>query len=289
MGACRKGKTDPEREQPVHIALSPQTIAIGCFSNVEVSVENLSAGAITNIRVSLGLPRGVRHRGELRFELDRLLPCNVFRHGLALNLPVEGSYEIECRTLSFTNSKGVYMLLEQILMSLKGRLRDNHRKLEDLEVKGPPSAKHKERAKPSIFLSYRREDSPDSVGRLYDRLVNRFGSDEIFKDTESTPLGSHFRDLIHETIPLCDVFLAVIGPTWQPSVHVVDEINLALQTRRVIIPVLVGGGSMPGESDLPVSIREFAFMNGIRVRPEDFDRDTSLLMKRISKLRSSRA
>jgi hypothetical protein len=36
-----------------------------------------------------------------------------------------------------------------------------------------------------IFICYRREDTAGVVGRIYDRLVQRFGKDAIFKDVDS--------------------------------------------------------------------------------------------------------
>jgi len=36
-----------------------------------------------------------------------------------------------------------------------------------------------------IFISYRREDTAYPVGWLFDRLADRFGQDQIFKDVDS--------------------------------------------------------------------------------------------------------
>jgi hypothetical protein len=33
-----------------------------------------------------------------------------------------------------------------------------------------------------VFISYRRADSEDVAGRIYDRLVTRFGAENAFKD-----------------------------------------------------------------------------------------------------------
>jgi hypothetical protein len=46
---------------------------------------------------------------------------------------------------------------------------------------------------PGIFISYRRADSPDATGRIYDRLVAEFGRAQVFKDIDSIPLGRHTR------------------------------------------------------------------------------------------------
>jgi hypothetical protein len=48
--------------------------------------------------------------------------------------------------------------------------------------------------KPStIFISYRRTDSADVVGRIYDRLLSSYSKEKIFKDVDSIPLGVDFR------------------------------------------------------------------------------------------------
>lgn len=45
----------------------------------------------------------------------------------------------------------------------------------------------------AIFISYRRCDSIDIVGRIYDRLVAHFGANSVFKDVDSIPFGVNFR------------------------------------------------------------------------------------------------
>src|SRR5579884_684333 len=39
-----------------------------------------------------------------------------------------------------------------------------------------------------VLLSYRRDDSVDVTGRMYDRLVTHYGSDQVFKDVDAIPL-----------------------------------------------------------------------------------------------------
>lgn len=69
-----------------------------------------------------------------------------------------------------------------------------------------------------IFISYRRADSPDIVGRIYDRLVQEFGRNTIFKDVDSIPLGIDFKGYLHQTLSECNVLLAVIGDRWIDAV-----------------------------------------------------------------------
>src|SRR5215831_683400 len=65
-----------------------------------------------------------------------------------------------------------------------------------------------------IFISYRREDSAGSAGRLHDTLVKQFGPDHVFRDVADIYAGDDFRQAIEREIGQSDVVLVVIGPRW---------------------------------------------------------------------------
>jgi TIR domain len=65
-----------------------------------------------------------------------------------------------------------------------------------------------------IFMSYRREETAYPAGWLYDRLADRFGSDQVFKDVDSIELGDDFVEVITRAVGACDVLLALIGREW---------------------------------------------------------------------------
>src|SRR5258708_5794808 len=115
-----------------------------------------------------------------------------------------------------------------------------------------------------VFISYRREDSADVSGRIYDRLCRPYGAENMFKDVDTIPLGVDFRKLITDSVSRCEVLLAVIGKQWltvtspagkrrldDPGDFVRMEIEAALQRDIPIIPVLVQGTAMPGADILP--------------------------------------
>lgn len=141
-----------------------------------------------------------------------------------------------------------------------------------------------------IFLCYRRSDSADAAGRIYDRLVAQYGKEAVFKDVDSIPLGVDFRSAIATTIERCSVLLAVIGPDWgdktkagdrleDPRDHVRIEIEAALHREIPVIPILVRGAAMPAEGDLPEKLCDLAYRNGISVRADpDFHQDVSRLI-----------
>ena len=144
-----------------------------------------------------------------------------------------------------------------------------------------------------ILISYRREDSADVTGRIYDRLVQQFGREAVFKDVDSIPLGVDFRTYLDEQVAKCDVFLSVIGRNWmkakgrkgksrleEPGDFVRIEVESALQRQIPIIPVLVGGAAIPPADRLPASIQDLSYRNGIAIRSDpDFHRDMDRLIE----------
>lgn len=146
-----------------------------------------------------------------------------------------------------------------------------------------------------IFLSYRRTDSAESIGRIYDRLVKDFGGDAVFKDVDSIPLGVDFRSHIATQLENCEYFLAVIGKDWldvadnqgnrridNPRDHVRLETQIALKKGIPVIPVLVRGANVPSEERLPDELKDLSFRNGLAVRTDpDFHRDMDRLVAQI--------
>ncbi|MBI1916491.1 MAG: tetratricopeptide repeat protein [Planctomycetes bacterium] len=153
-----------------------------------------------------------------------------------------------------------------------------------------------------IFISYRREDSIDATGRLYDRLQAHFGRDGVFMDVDAIPFGVDFRHHLGEAVGRCDVLLAVIGDLWLEARHSAptrqgqrrlddpaDFVRIELQsalTRGIpVIPVLVGRAAMPAEQDLPEGLKALAYRNAAEVRPgRDFHDHVGRLIRGIEYL-----
>ena len=143
-----------------------------------------------------------------------------------------------------------------------------------------------------IFLSYRRDDSADVVGRIYDRLVQRFGDGQVFKDVDSIGLGVDFRQHLREAVGACAVQLVVIGPAWLNATDAAGrrrldnerdsvrlEVEAALQRNIPVIPVLVRSASVPSEEQLPATLAAVAYRNGLDVRSDpDFHHDMDRLI-----------
>ena len=148
----------------------------------------------------------------------------------------------------------------------------------------------------SIFISYRRDDSGESAGRIYDWLLHTFPQGAVFKDVDSIPLGVDFREHLQSALNRCRVVLVLIGPKWSgicdqsgnrrldnPADFVRVEVETALSRERLrVIPVLVGGASLPGTQELPDSLQKLPFLNAADVRRDpDFANDMARLIKNI--------
>ena len=143
-----------------------------------------------------------------------------------------------------------------------------------------------------IIVSYRRSDSAAITGRIFDRLVDRYGEELVFMDIDRIPFGTDFRHHIQDALQGADILLAVIGPTWlgktadgrtrigDEADPVRVEIEAALKQGLTVIPVLVDNATMPGAADLPESIRDFAYINAA---PIDVGRDFRQHMERLTR------
>jgi len=145
-----------------------------------------------------------------------------------------------------------------------------------------------------IFINYRREDSEDFSGRLYGELEKHFGRDHIFMDIDNIPPGARIEDFIRKTLVQVDVVIVIIGKQWlsiedgykqrridKPDDFVQKEIALAIELKKIIIPVLVKDTKMPEHGQLPKSIKQLPEYKAIRIWHEDFRNVTKKLIKEL--------
>jgi len=149
----------------------------------------------------------------------------------------------------------------------------------------------------NVFISYRRKDTQDFVGRLADRLRAARGIGKVFVDVDAIAPGENFRQLTHAEMLRCDVSLIVIGPAWRGESadggpRIFDERDLvrrevrdALSREGRVIPVLVNDAVMPKASELPDDLRDLPELNTVLVRHAAFERDTDHLLDCILKHR----
>ena len=65
-----------------------------------------------------------------------------------------------------------------------------------------------------IFISYRNDDAWAEAQLLYERLANRFGSENVFLDVRNLQPGMEWLKEIKSQRASCGTLLALIGPHW---------------------------------------------------------------------------
>jgi HEAT repeat protein len=146
-----------------------------------------------------------------------------------------------------------------------------------------------------VLLSYRRDDCAASCGRIYDRLVARFGAANVFRDVDSLAPGDEFVARIRDFIGRCDVVIVLIGLRWDsiadlagqrrlddPADFVRMEIAEAERQSKRVVPALLDGAGMPKPQQLPADIAYLAQRNAIEITDRHFDADIDKLLNALA-------
>jgi hypothetical protein len=145
---------------------------------------------------------------------------------------------------------------------------------------------------PSIFLSYRRDDTSGEAGRLAEELSRRFGRSHVFLDIAAISPGVNFEDRIRDALDSCQVAVVLIGDRWLTETlpdgsrriddegdYVRMEVAAALGRPDVtVVPVLVEGAVMPTMSDLPPDIAALTKRNALELDSKRWQYDIGLLV-----------
>jgi hypothetical protein len=146
----------------------------------------------------------------------------------------------------------------------------------------------------TIFVNYRRDDSPGTAGRLRDRLADAFGPDSLFMDVDNIPAGVDFASHLSAQVAACDVFLAIVGPNWlnatgetggrridDPDDFVRIEIAAALARNIHVIPLTIDGARLPKADELPDPLKPLIRRQAVEVRNAHFHRDAEALIEKL--------
>jgi TIR domain len=153
-----------------------------------------------------------------------------------------------------------------------------------------------------IFLSYRRVDTKESAGRLFEQLRRRFGPNQVFMDVKGgIARGADFEVVLEKALAECDALIALVGPDWLTCRRtdgrrrldvaedwVCREIIAALERKIPVVPLLLRGAQIPAKADLPQSLALFPVHQAAEIREESFEYDLGQLvddLKRQTRLR----
>jgi glutamate transport system substrate-binding protein len=165
-----------------------------------------------------------------------------------------------------------------------------------------PMTSHRRRSRhdgqqddPRVFISYRRRDSFATALLVHDHLEAIRGRGSVFMDVPDIHAGSDYVDVIEEAIDGCDVLVAVIGESWlnaaagqrridDPKDLVRREIVRAFERPIPVVPLLVGGATMPGADELPTGLRELATRDAITLSDVGFRGGMDRLAEELNRL-----
>ena len=148
---------------------------------------------------------------------------------------------------------------------------------------------------PTIFISYRREDTGGDAGRLNDMLTQVLGPERIFWDLEKIAPGKDFRNELKRVLSECSVLFALIGPKWETITDangrprlfnkgdlVRMELLAGLRRRSLrVVPVLLNRETVPKASDVPSVLRSVIKRNEFTIRRDRWRQDVEELLKRL--------
>ena len=146
-----------------------------------------------------------------------------------------------------------------------------------------------------VFVCYRRSDSQAWAGRLADDLREYLGDTRVYRDIDSNRPAADYRRLVDEALAGSRVVIVVIGPSWlvkgpdgQTRLSAAGdlvriEIERALTAGIAVVPVFVGGGTMPSSTELPESLEAFSRIHGQRLSDEEWSFDLNRLIETLDK------
>ena len=154
---------------------------------------------------------------------------------------------------------------------------------------------------PKLFINYRRTvdgkltKSSSDANRLYDKLTQRFGEQQIFLDQQSIGEGVPFPAEIKRRLEQSKVLLVLIGEDWllargEHGRRRLDEENdwvrqeietcLAPALKLTIIPILeTPAQKMPPKVAFPASIAELSDFQASKLRLDTLDNDFEAFAK----------
>jgi hypothetical protein len=144
---------------------------------------------------------------------------------------------------------------------------------------------------PGVFINYRTGDGNQAAAFIAQHLISEFGDQQVFLDSTSLPAGEPFPAELERRLVRSTVLLVVIGPHWltlsdgrrrridNPGDYVRYEIELSLQRRITVLPLLLDDTPLPKPQDLPPQIVDLVNYQWRRIRSRELHRDLTELVE----------
>lgn len=145
-----------------------------------------------------------------------------------------------------------------------------------------------------VFINYRVKDTPYGAVAIFSELAARFGSEQVFRDSDSLWPADHYPTMIRKNLRASEIMLAIIGPEWleltdDSGQRLIDrdndwvraEIAAALSLEITVIPILLHDTEPLQNKDLPKDIAGLASLHICRIHYTTFRDDVERLVKAI--------
>jgi hypothetical protein len=145
-----------------------------------------------------------------------------------------------------------------------------------------------------IFINYRRDDSAAHALNISQYLERAFGSRNVFIDIDRVRAGQRFPEVLERRLAKCKVMVAVIGPNWldarddsgrrrldERADWVRLEIVRALARNITVMPVMVGGASLPKKDELPEELQPLLDYQAVAITTNGFRSEMAGLLNDI--------
>ena len=99
---------------------------------------------------------------------------------------------------------------------------------------------------------------------MYDKLVVRNGADTVIRDIDSLTIGRPFPEALDDAVATSAIILVVIVKQWitlcnddgtqrlaDSNDFVRSEVIRAIDSHKIVVPVLAAGAEMPSKIDIP--------------------------------------
>jgi hypothetical protein len=144
-----------------------------------------------------------------------------------------------------------------------------------------------------VFISYRRDDSGWTAGRLNENLGEELGARRVFFDVEGIKPAERWSESINRALHECEVGLMVIGKNYlvkgagdnlrlnDPDDVVRQEILALIRRDKRVVPVFVDGAGTEIFSLLPKELAPVREQQAVVLDPQHWSRSLQTLLRAI--------
>jgi hypothetical protein len=94
----------------------------------------------------------------------------------------------------------------------------------------------------TIFVSYSSDDRPFALGLV--KELQRLGAN-VWIDQLGIGLGENWDNAIEEALEKSETFMLILSPTSVESQNVQDEVSIAINTKKKLVPILIKACELP--------------------------------------------